>query len=102
MSARHMASGRVVEAHRTFQNHTFDDLSSLMALRYDGSNVVVVLLLHYFHAVSFPSHHRKPGLLRRLGARSRCFCCLDPIPPLRGGGVEKRLNLSYVPRSLDG
>ena len=28
---------------------------------------------------------REGGLLRRLGARSRCFCCLDPIPPLRGG-----------------
>ena len=26
------------------------------------------------------------GLLRRLGARSRCFCCLDPIPPTEGGG----------------
>ena len=23
---------------------------------------------------------REGGLLRRLGARSRCFCCLDPIP----------------------
>jgi len=25
----------------------------------------------------------------RLGARSRCFCCLDTNPPLRGGGREK-------------
>ena len=23
--------------------------------------------------------------IKNLGARSRCFCCLDPIPPLRGG-----------------
>ena len=28
------------------------------------------------------------GLLRRLGARSRCFCCLDPIPPTEGGGAQ--------------
>ena len=67
-----MIKRRVVEAHRTFQDHILDALSSSMALRYDGSNVGVVLLLHCFHAVSFPSH-----------------------------GV-KRLNLSYVPRSLDG
>ena len=25
------------------------------------------------------------GLLRRLGARSPCYCCLDQIHPLRGG-----------------
>ena len=31
----------------------------------------------------------KRGLLRRLGARSRCFCCLDPLPPPKGGR-EKR------------
>ena len=36
-----MTSGRVVEAHRTFQDHTLDVLSSLMALRYGGSNVGV-------------------------------------------------------------
>ena len=24
----------------------------------------------------------------RLGARSPCYCCLDPIPPLRGGGAK--------------
>ena len=42
-----MTSGRVVEAHRTFQDHTLDALSLSMALRYDGSNVGVV---------SFPSH----------------------------------------------
>jgi len=59
-SARHMTSGRVVEAHRTFQDHTLGAFSSLMALRYGGSDVGVVLLLHCFHAVSFPSHHRKP------------------------------------------
>ena len=28
---------------------------------------------------------REGGLPRCLGARSHCFCCLDPIPPLRGG-----------------
>ena len=54
-SARHMTSGRVVEAHRTFQDHNLDALSSSMALRYGGSNVGVVLLLRCFHAVSFPS-----------------------------------------------
>jgi len=32
--------------------------------------------------------YREGGLLRRLGARSRCFCCLDPIPPTEGGGRE--------------
>ena len=57
-SARHMTCCRVVEAYRTLQDHTLDDLSTSMALRYDGSNVGVVLLLHCFHAVSFPSHDR--------------------------------------------
>ena len=52
-SARHMTSGRVVEAHRTFQDYTLDALSSSMALRYDGSNVGVVLLLYCFHAAVF-------------------------------------------------
>ena len=56
-SARHMTSGRALEAHRTL-----DALSSSMALRYDGSNVGVVLLLHCFYAASFPSHGRKPGV----------------------------------------
>ena len=28
---------------------------------------------------------REVGLLRRLGARSPCYCCLDPIPPTEGG-----------------
>ena len=32
---------------------------------------------------------REGGLLRRLGARSPCYCCLDPTPPLRGGGNHK-------------
>jgi len=57
-----MTSGRVIEAHRAFQSHTLDALSSSMALRYDGSNVGVVLLLHCFYAASFPSHGRKPGV----------------------------------------
>ena len=51
-----MTSGRVVEAHRTFQDHALDALSLPIALRYDGSNVGMVLLLHCFHAASFPSH----------------------------------------------
>jgi len=49
-----MTSGRVVKTYRTFQDHTLDALSSSMALRYGGSNIGVVLLLHYFHAVSPP------------------------------------------------
>jgi len=55
-SARHMTSGRFVETHCTFQEHTLNALSSSMALWYNGSNVVMVLLLHCFHAVSLPSH----------------------------------------------
>jgi len=47
-----MTSGKVAETHRTNQNHTLDALSSSMALRYDGSDVGMVLLLHCFHAVS--------------------------------------------------
>ena len=43
-----MTSGRVVEAHRTFKDHTLDAFSLSMALRYGGSDVGVVLLLHYF------------------------------------------------------
>jgi len=31
---------------------------------------------------------REGGLLRCLGARSYCYCCLDPIPPLRGGDIR--------------
>ena len=27
---------------------------------------------------------REGGLLSCLGAHSPCYCCLDPIPPLRG------------------
>jgi len=38
---------------------------------------------------------REGGLPRRLGARSRCFCCLDPIPPLRGGALK-----NCAPRSI--
>ena len=72
MSARHMTSGRVVEAHRTFQDHTLDALRSSMALQYDGSNVGVVLLLNVFTQFLF-------------------------LPT-----AENRLNPSYLPRSLDG
>jgi len=37
------------------------------------------------HGHFFFNHPEKGGLLRCLGARSHCYCCLDPIPPLRGG-----------------
>jgi len=50
---------------------------------------------------------REGCLLRRLGARSPCYCCLDPIPPLRGGVKNvpghmrvQRGVISYSPRSL--
>ena len=33
----------------------------------------------------FFNHPERGGLLRCLGARSHCYCCLYPIPPLRGG-----------------
>ena len=33
---------------------------------------------------------KPPKPTRRLGARSRCFCCLDPIPPTEGGGRENQ------------
>ena len=39
---------------------------------------------------------REGGLLRRLGARSRCFCCLDPIPPTEGGGTNNNEHLQDV------
>ena len=29
--------------------------------------------------------------LRRLGARSLCYCCLDPIRPTEGGGEDTDL-----------
>ena len=42
---------------------------------------------------------REGGLPRRLGARSRCFCCLDPIPPTEGGAV-KASRTSAMPRGV--
>ena len=33
----------------------------------------------------FFNHPERGGLIRYLGARSHCYCCLDPIPPLKGG-----------------
>ena len=30
------------------------------------------------------------GLCCRLGAHSRCYHCLDPIPPTEGGGMKNR------------
>ena len=35
-------------------------------------------------------NHSERGLIRCLGARSHCYCCLDPFPPLRGGGDSKK------------
>ena len=51
--------------------------------------------------VNFLQPPREGGLLRRLGARSRCFCCLDPIPPTEGGGVQKRTPLPVRSRASD-
>ena len=42
---------------------------------------------HFFFFFQPP---REGGLPRCLGTRSHCYCCLDPIPPMRGGG-EKML-----------
>ena len=39
---------------------------------------------------------REGGLLRRLGARSRCFCCLDPVPLTEGGGRENSSFFDHV------
>ena len=92
--ARHMAIGRVVEAHRTFQDHTLNALSSLMALRYDGSNVGVVLLLHCFHAVSFPSNDRNTTTTPRGGPtppprHAQPLLLLSRSnPPTEGGGQK--------------
>ena len=38
----------------------------------------------------FYNHPERGGLLCCLGARSHCYCCLDPIPQLRGGGNNAR------------
>ena len=43
---------------------------------------------------------REGGLLRRLGARSRCFCCLDPIPPNEGGARKTTKNKNFDRRLL--
>ena len=48
-----MTNGRVLEARRTSQDHALDHFSSSMALRYDGLDVRMVLLLYCFHAVFF-------------------------------------------------
>ena len=37
----------------------------------------------------------------RLGARSRCFCCLDPIPPTEGGGDKRHPSVNLVERLRD-
>ena len=61
-SPRHMTSDRVVETHHTFHDHVLDALSSSMVLRYDGSNVGMVLFLHCFQAVFFPWHGRNDSI----------------------------------------
>ena len=33
--------------------------------------------------------------------RSRCFCCLDPIPPLRGGAKKSGANGVAMPTDED-
>ena len=38
----------------------------------------------------FNYHERGGGLCCRLGAHSRCYHCLYPIPPLRGGHEDHR------------
>ena len=53
-----------------------------MALRYSGSNVGVVLLLYCFHAVSFPSHGRKP-------TQPKLCTSLGPAAPRRDGVHER-------------
>jgi len=40
---------------------------------------------------------REGWLLRCLGARSHCYCCLDPIPPTEGGGERKIEALCAAP-----
>ena len=47
----------------------------------------------------FFNHPERGGLLRCLGARSHCYCCLDQIPPLRGGG-DKNKNQSSIFENL--
>ena len=46
-----MASGRVVELRRTFQDHILDALGSSMAMRDDGSNIGLTMLLYCSHAL---------------------------------------------------
>jgi len=46
-----MTSGRVVELRRTFQDHILDALSSSMAMRDDGSNIGLTMLLYCSHAL---------------------------------------------------
>ena len=46
-----MTSGRVVELRRTFQDHILDALGSSMAMRDDGSNIGLTMLLYCSHAL---------------------------------------------------
>jgi len=40
--------------------------------------------------LSFFNHPERGGLLRCLGARNHCYCCLDPTPPTEGGRGARR------------
>ena len=68
-----MASGRVVELCRTFQDHILDALGSSMAMRDDGSNFGLAMLLF-----------------------ARTLCDDQAFLPIILGAI-----LSAVPRSLD-
>ena len=46
-----MTSGRVVELCHTFQDHILDALGSSMAMRDDGSNFGLAMLLYCSHAL---------------------------------------------------
>ena len=46
-----MTSGRVVELCRTFQDHILDALGLSMAMRDDGSNIGLTMLLYCSHAL---------------------------------------------------
>jgi len=56
-----MASGRVVEFCRTFQGHILDAPGSLMAMRQNGSNIGLVMLLHCSHALCVAIKHFFPS-----------------------------------------
>ena len=46
-----MTSGRIVELRRTFQDHILDALGSSMAMKGNGSNIGLAMLLSCSHAL---------------------------------------------------